>query len=74
MRALEFIRGHVIFKLRYNQIYQLKTTLMILSLKPLFWAKKVVIWWLFNDDLRAREREREEKNPEIPRPSSHNVK
>ena len=26
MRALEFIRGHVIFKLRYNQIYQLKTT------------------------------------------------
>ena len=26
MRALKFIRGHVIFKLRYNQIYQLKTT------------------------------------------------
>ena len=26
MRALEFITGHVIFKLRYNQIYQLKTT------------------------------------------------
>ena len=23
----EFITGHVIFKLRYNQIYQLKTTL-----------------------------------------------
>ena len=26
MRALKFIRGHVTFKLRYNQIYQLKTT------------------------------------------------
>ena len=26
MRALEFIRGHVIFKPHYNQIYQLKTT------------------------------------------------
>ena len=26
MRALEFITGHVIFKLRYNQICQLKTT------------------------------------------------
>ena len=26
MRALEFITGHVIFKLYYNQIYQLKTT------------------------------------------------
>ena len=26
MRALEFLTGHVIFKLRYNQIYQLKTT------------------------------------------------
>ena len=28
MRALEFITGRVIFKLRYNQIYQLKTTLV----------------------------------------------
>ena len=26
-----------------------------------FWTNKVVIWWLFNDDFRAREREREEK-------------
>ena len=26
MRALEFLTGHVIFKLCYNQIYQLKTT------------------------------------------------
>ena len=24
MRALKFIRGHVIFKLRYNEIYQMK--------------------------------------------------
>ena len=27
MKALKFITGHVIFKLRYNQIYQLKTTM-----------------------------------------------
>ena len=26
MRPLEFITGHVIFKLRYDQIYQMKTT------------------------------------------------
>ena len=26
MRALKFLTGHVIFKLHYNQIYQLKTT------------------------------------------------
>ena len=26
MRALQFIADHVIFKLRYNQIYQMKTT------------------------------------------------
>ena len=26
MRALEFIRGHVIFKLRYDHFYQMKTT------------------------------------------------
>ena len=34
MRALEFIRGHVIFKLRYNQIYQLKTTLVLIWTYP----------------------------------------
>ena len=28
MRALKFITGHMIFKLRYNQIYQLKTTVL----------------------------------------------
>ena len=44
MRALEFITGHVIFKLRYNQIYQLKTThkvknLWIKSLKSKFEKK-----------------------------------
>ena len=31
-----------------------------------FWMRKVVIWWLFNDDLRAREREPEKKEPENP--------
>ena len=25
--------------------------------QPSFWAKKIVIWWLFNDGLRGRERE-----------------
>ena len=29
MRALQFITDHVIFKLRYNQIYLLKTTLIL---------------------------------------------
>ena len=29
MRALKFITGHVIFKLRCNQIYQLKTTYVL---------------------------------------------
>ena len=27
MRALEFITGHVTFKLRYNKIYKLKTNM-----------------------------------------------
>ena len=35
MRALEFIRGHVIFKLRYGQIYQMKTTNKTLKI-PIF--------------------------------------
>ena len=26
MEALQFLTGHVILKLRYNQIYQMKTT------------------------------------------------
>ena len=36
--------------------------MIMISLKLLFWTKQVVIWWLFNDDLSAREWEREEKN------------
>ena len=28
MRALEFIKDHLIFKLHYDQIYQMKTTKM----------------------------------------------
>ena len=35
--------------------------ILMFSIKPLVEPKKVVIWWLFNDDLRAREREWEEK-------------
>jgi len=30
MRALQFITDHVIFKLPYDQIYQMKTTLISL--------------------------------------------
>jgi hypothetical protein len=33
MRALEFITGHVIFKLRYDPIYQMKTTFDSISKK-----------------------------------------
>ena len=47
------------------------TQMMTFSLKPLFWTKKVVIWWLFNDDLRAREREREEKRTRNSAPWRH---
>ena len=32
MRDLEFLSGHVTFKLRYNQIYQLKTTKIALNI------------------------------------------
>ena len=39
MRALEFITGHMIFKLRYNQIYQLKTTNDLLKL----WKLTVIV-------------------------------
>ena len=31
MWAFEFLIGHVIFNLRYNQIYQLKTTMVYFS-------------------------------------------
>ena len=37
------------------------TQMMMFSLKPLFWTKKFFISWLFNDNLRARERDREER-------------
>ena len=37
------------------------TRMMMFSLKPLFEPKKNAIWWLFNDDLRTKEREWEEK-------------
>ena len=40
MRALEFITGHVIFKLRYDQIYPMKTTL---SLSKILKQKFMVI-------------------------------
>ena len=31
MRALKFIRGHVIFTLRYDQFYQMKNTSKLIS-------------------------------------------
>ena len=39
IRALEFITGHVIFKLHYNQIDQLKTT-------KVKWPKLICMDWL----------------------------
>ena len=41
MGALKFITGHVIFKLCYNQIYQLKTTLNLLIDKGNYVFKKI---------------------------------
>ena len=38
MRDLEFITGHVTFKLRYNQIQELKTTLIIILISFLGWT------------------------------------
>jgi hypothetical protein len=38
MRALEFMMGHVISKLRCNQINQLKTTFIVLCLKSSFFT------------------------------------
>ena len=38
-----------------------------------FGTKKVVIWWLFEDDLVAREREPEKKKPKIPSLKSNYV-
>ena len=35
--------------------------MIIFSPNTSFWTKKGVIWWLFHDDLRARERQREKK-------------
>ena len=32
-----------------------------------FWMRKIVIWWLFSDDLRARGLEPEKKDTQIPR-------
>ena len=34
--------------------------LVLVKTSP-FWIKKVVIWWLFDDDFRARDRESEKK-------------
>ena len=48
-----------------NDKFFTKTTSFCSQLSP--WTKKDVIWWLFNDNLRAREREPEKKEPQIPR-------
>ena len=41
MRALEFITGHVIFKLRYDQIYEMKTTHIFLWIQV---EREIVRW------------------------------
>ena len=43
MRALKFITGHVIFNLRYNQNYQLKTTHIKLHGNHII----TFAWWFF---------------------------
>jgi len=40
MRALEFIRSYVIFKLGHNQINQLKTTIDI----EVYWNRNSSVW------------------------------
>ena len=66
MRALQFITDHVIFKLSYNQIYQMKTThnglnagylvFMIwykkFSICPPVWyfLTKVLLWWVAHNE------------------------
>ena len=44
MRALEFIADHVIFKLCYNQIYQMKTTMYNVHLPTIysFWIMQEI--------------------------------
>ena len=36
-----------------------------------FWTNKVVIWWFFNDNFRAREESERKKEPQIPH---HSIK
>ena len=51
MRALQFITDHVIFKLRYNQIYQMKTTLVfefpafLLEIGMPEWMSSTLVPW-----------------------------
>ena len=61
MRALEFLTDHVTFKLRYNQIYQLKTT--IYNCTKQFCKKKFDLlmdkgvendWLTLNDSILAQ--------------------
>ena len=44
MRALKFLTGYVIFKLRYNQIYQLKTIIVEVKLTTRF----ILQWKVWN--------------------------
>ena len=46
MRALQFITDHVIFKLRYNQIYQMKTTYVDQKCQKKINAIVVISYWL----------------------------
>ena len=48
--------------------------IIIIWVKTLsFWTKQVAIWWLFNDHLRARELEREEKGTTNYVPKSNTI-
>ena len=46
-------------KSHQNEDWEQSDVVLVKTLS--FWTKKVVIWWLFDDDLREREREAEEK-------------
>jgi hypothetical protein len=46
----------------FHSKWGLRTKLCHFSDNFIIWNIKVVIWWLFDNDLRTREREPEEKN------------
>ena len=48
MRDFEFLTGHVTFKLRFNQIYQMKTPIVIKELSSFCVVKRLLLCFGFN--------------------------